>query len=334
MIRRRWASHALLSISLVTTLTLMAGCAISPSSRDTAVTPAPAPPSTDQWSWATTGWSLTADAEPPYFDKPPADIYGRELDDTGLAIYYERNSDDVRTDHPVVYAQYGISALLEYERTGEQRWLDRAVRQAEQLETMRTERGDGWWYPYSFDWTYEDRTLTAPWWSGMAQGQALSLFTRLARTTGDERWVFAADHTWASFQQEPSATEPWSTFIDDNHLWFEEYAGDQPPLMVLNGQIFAIFGLFDYWQFTQDPEVAEYLDGGATTVLSIMPEIREPGDVSYYCVQDNFCERERWQDEKYHVIHSWQLNTLARITGDVSFSEWADQLEADWKPAE
>ncbi|MBH0128941.1 D-glucuronyl C5-epimerase family protein [Salinibacterium sp. NK8237] len=330
MIRRR-ATRALLGISLALVLSVVAGC--SPPSTP-AVPSIPAPPTVDEWSWTTTGFSLSTDADAPYSDRAPADVHGRDLDDTGLAIYYERNSADVRADHPVVYAQYGISALMEYESSGDPLWLDRAARQAEQLVAMRMERGEGWWYPYSFDWTYEDRTLTAPWWSGMAQGQALSLFTRLAQTTGEEQWATAADHTWASFQQEPSATEPWSTFIDDDHLWFEEYAGDQHPLMVLNGQIFAIFGLYDYWNFTQDQEVARYIDGGATTVLNIMQQIRKPGEISYYCVQDDFCARERWQDKKYHVIHSWQLNTLARLTGDAAFGEWADQLEADWKPSE
>ncbi|QAV69373.1 hypothetical protein ESZ53_02300 [Salinibacterium sp. UTAS2018] len=330
MTRKRRAPRALLGTSFALALLVLAGCSAVPTPTDTA---ALTPPSVEEWSWATTGWSLNTEADAPYMDRPPANLTSRDLDDTGLAIYYERNSDKVRADHPVVYAQYGISALIEYERTGQKQWLERAARQAEQLVTMHTERGDGWWYPYSFDWTYDDRTLTAPWWSGMAQGQALSLFSRLAQVTGDEQWATAADHTWASFRQEPSASEPWSTFIDDEHLWFEEYAGDQPPLMVLNGQIFAIFGLYDYWRLTQDPEVARYVDGGATTVLSIMPEIRNAGDISYYCVQVDFCARARWQDQKYHAIHSWQLNTLAKLTGDPQFSEWADQLESDWQPA-
>lgn len=283
--------------------------------------------------WEVTGWKLASDIPAPYSDRPPADIHARELDETGLAIYHQRNT-QIRAHHPVVYAQYGISALLEYESTGNSLWLDKAIRQAEGLVEMRAEREDGWWYPYSFDWTYENRTLTAPWWSGMAQGQALSLFSRLAETTNDERWLDAAHHTWVSFTQEHSESAPWSTIIVDNHLWFEEYAGDQPPLLVLNGQIFAVFGLYDYWKLTGSPEVAAYVDGGATTVLSIMDDIREPGDVSYYCVQDNYCERPRWQDKKYHVIHSWQLNTLATITQDAQFSNWADLLEADWKPSE
>ncbi|MCY1456738.1 hypothetical protein D9M71_739790 [compost metagenome] len=118
----------------------------------------------------------------------------------------------------------------------------------------------------------------------------------------------------------------------DGHLYLEEFAGNQPPLLVLNGQIFSLFGLYDYWRHTGDAEVLRYLDGATTTVVDMMPTVRVPGDVSYYCVQDVFCQRPRWQDMKYHQIHSWQLDTLARITQDEQFADWVNLLRQDWSP--
>ena len=135
----------------------------------------------------------------------------------------------------------GFKLVSDYQAKGDQIWLDRAVRHAERLAEIRTERDGAWWFPYLFPWTYYQRTMTVPWWSGMAQGQALSLFVRLYEETGDGRWSVAADKTWQSFLQPRSAAEPWSTMVDGDSLWFEEYAGNQPPLLVLNGQIFAIF---------------------------------------------------------------------------------------------
>ena len=284
--------------------------------------------------WATSGLTLDADVEAPYFDRPPVNVHDAavKLDSTGLRIYL-RLDNKQRADHPVVYAQYGISALMEYHRTGDTVWLDRAKRHAQKLTQIKVVRDGAWWYPYRFPWTYYERTLTTPWWSGMAQGEALSLFTRLAEETGDPAWDEAADRTWASFSQPYSATLPWSSLVVDKNLYFEEFASNQPPLLVLNGHVFAMFGLYDYWRHTGNAEVARYFDGAATTVLDrMMPLVRLDNGVSYYCVQAEYCQSPLWQNQKYHVIHSWQLDTLTRLTGNQEFTEWADVLRADWQP--
>lgn len=196
---------------------------------------------------------------------------------------------------------------------------------------MRTERGDAWYFPYLFDWTYAGKKLYSPWWSAMAQGEALSLFVRLHEETGDERWRVAADHTWLSLTQPRSTAEPWATKTDNGLLVFEEYAGNLPPLKVLNGHLFALFGVHDYWRLTGDPEAASYLDGAATTVLEVMSALRVLGGVSYYCWESD-CPRSYWQNPTYHVIHSWQLDTLARLANDARFSVWASTLRSDWVP--
>ena len=102
---------------------------------------------------------------------------------------------------------------------------------------------------------------------------------------------------------------------------------------MLNGHVFALFGLYDYWLRTGDTEAAAYFDGGATTVLHrMMPLVRVADGVSYYCVQAEFCQRPLWQNEKYHEIHSWQLDSLAQITGDARFTEWASVVRSDAEP--
>ncbi|NEN04581.1 hypothetical protein G3T36_01720 [Diaminobutyricibacter tongyongensis] len=284
--------------------------------------------------WATSGFTLSGTAELPYSDAPPVDVHNPSIkvDSTGLLIYL-RHDNGARADHPVGYAQYGISALLEYQKTGDKLWLARAIRQAQQLIAIHTVRNGSWWFPYRFPWTYYERTLTTPWYSGMAQGQALSLFVRLAEATSDPAWDDAATHTATSFTQQHSTTAPWASLEIDHHLYFEEYAGNQPPLLVLNGHIFAIFGLYDYWRHTGDATAAALIDGGATTVLErMLPAVRVESGVSYYCVQADYCQSPLWQNQHYHPIVSWQMDTLASITGDARYTTWAQQLRDDWSP--
>ncbi|WP_175525276.1 cell wall-binding repeat-containing protein [Microbacterium sp. cf046] len=327
-----WAPHVALStVSAPERIVIGGEGAVSEAAA--ANTPCSSQPPA-QPGFAMTGWQFDPAAAAPYSDRPPVNVDDPAivLDATGLRVYLRRDN-GARADHPVAYAQYGISALMEYQRTGDTIWLDRATRHAERLEQIHTERAGAWWFPYMFPWTYYQRTLTEPWWSGMAQGQALSLFVRLYDETGDARWENAAHRTWQSFLQPRSQAEPWSTLVDGDRLFFEEYAGDQPPLLVLNGHVFAIFGIYDYWRLTDDPDALRLLDGGATTTLAIMPDVRNPGAVSYYCVQPDYCKSPLWQNSAYHAIHSWQLDTLARLTHDESFSEWADLLRDDWTPA-
>lgn len=283
-------------------------------------------------SFTTSGITFSTQAAAPYSDRPPVDVRAadQKVDSTGLRIV-NMGPGGSRVDHPVAYAQYGLSALLEYQRTGERIWLDRALRQAQRLEQIHTERDTAWYFPYLFDWTYPGRTLHQPWWSAMAQGEALSLFVRLNTETGDQHWRDAAEHTWLSLKQPRSASEPWSTMTDSGLLVFEEYAGDAPPLKVYNGHMFAIFGVYDYWRLTGDETAAKYLDGAATTTLRVFNSIRVPGGVSYYCWQ-TACRKPAWQNPTYHVIHSWELDTLARLTGDRRFSDDAALLRKDWAP--
>ncbi|WP_040165448.1 cell wall-binding repeat-containing protein [Microbacterium gorillae] len=283
-----------------------------------------------QGTWRTSGFTFSTAVDAPYADRPPVDVHDPSirLDSTGLRIY-NRVDNGQRADHPVAYAQYGISALAEYQRTGERVWLDRATRHAQRLIEMHTDRGEAWFYPYLFPWTYPGVRMGSQWWSMMAQGEALSLFTRLYEETGDEQWKGAADHTWQSFLSPRSTSEPWGVMTDGGRLWLEEYAANVPPLMALNGHIFAVFGLYDYYKLTGDATVLKYLDGATTAVLEVMPAIRKPGGVSYYCARANFCQTKTWQNAAYHPIHIWQLRTLARLTSDGRFTTWADRLRSD-----
>ncbi|OIU86621.1 cell wall-binding repeat-containing protein [Microbacterium sp. AR7-10] len=291
--------------------------------------PAPVSP-----SWKLGGFTFRDDVPAPYSDRPTVNVKdpGIVLDSTGLRVL-NMGPGGSRVDHPVAFAQYGMSALAEYQKTGERVWFDRAKRHAERLVQIRTERDGAWFYPYLFDWASTFSSYTAPWWSGMAQGEALSLFVRMYEQTGDEKWRTAADRTWQSLNLPESRTEPWARLMVGDTLWIEEYAGRDgaKPMRVLNGHIFALFGVYDYWKMTKDAEVLRYLDGAAASVLEVMPKIRVPNGVSYYCWQSG-CFVPRWQHKTYHPIHSWQLDTLARLTGDQRFANWAATLRKDWSP--
>lgn len=280
--------------------------------------------------YAITGLTLRLGEElPPY---PGASAAGREddgdHDEHGVRMV---ELDGVLHDHPVAQAQYGLRNLTAYQQTGDPFFLDRAVMQAQRLVYRRVESRQAWWFPYQFDFTVQgdvDYVAEAPWYSAMAQGQALSLFTRLADATGDARWREAADATFAGFLVEPHPDEPWGTWVDDTgSLWLEEYPRwpASSSSRVLNGHIFAALGLYDYHWLTASAQARELYDGALTTVLETFETgFRRPGWVSEYSL---FHAR---PNARYHQIHIGELLTLYRQTAHVAFAAMADELRADF----
>lgn len=168
----------------------------------------------------------------------------------------------------------------------------------------------------------------------MAQGQILSLFVQLAEATDDPKWRNEADRAFAPLLEIYASDDlpkdhPWVVFVDSGEwLWLEEYAGDVEPMRVLNGHIFAMFGLYDYWMLTHDDRAQGLFNGAAATVLEFVPHLRNPGEASWYGmrIQDN----PNAQSEKYHRIHVEQLAMLGQMTGDDRFTELSEQLRSDF----
>ena len=84
-----------------------------------------------------------------------------------------------------------------------------------------------------------------------------------------------------------------------------------------------LFGLYDYYEETGAAEVHKMLLGGLTTVLHYLPDFRNPGGISYYCLSHHV------RSLKYHNIHVAQLRMLARMTESPVFARYATLFDAD-----
>lgn len=83
-------------------------------------------------NWATSDFQFRTDVSAPYADRAPVDVHSPsiKLDQDGVRIYtYAPTGQSMF--HPVSLAQYGISALMEFDKTGKQIWLSRAAAQGQ-----------------------------------------------------------------------------------------------------------------------------------------------------------------------------------------------------------
>jgi hypothetical protein len=232
------------------------------------------------------------------------------------------------TDHPVAQAQYGLLNIYSYQIHRNPRFLHRAAAQAQRLIDRHVEVEGAWFYPYPFDFRLymTGRSLKAPWFSAMAQGQALSLFVALYEQTQAMGWLTAAEHTFASLLRRPRGPDDTAvSHVHRGNLWLEEYP-DWPVDQsghVLNGLLFAAIGVHDYHRVSGSARAQRLLEGVAATVVDRFDDIRSPGQESFYSV---------WRQKrypKYHAIHIKQLRYLGQMTGDRRFVRMAEQLEAD-----
>jgi hypothetical protein len=269
----------------------------------------------------------------PYNDAPSLTrLPTGRVDGTGVRVYANaRITGGHAMNHPVLQAQYGLQLLNTYRLTSDARYLTMATRQAQRLVDTHVDSRGAWWFPYPFDFPLSsglNYVMRAPWYSAMAQGQAMSLFARLAGATGDPQWRQAADHAFASLQLGYSATEPWATWRDGNGmLWLEEYPGRTMSTSgrVLNGHMFATYGVWDYWRTTRSAAAAALFDTALQTVRRyVLTGFRNPGWASSYGLRGDV------PAEKYHAIHINQLLHMHALTGDQSFAAMAETLHRDF----
>ncbi len=240
-------------------------------------------------------------------------------------------------DHPVGQAQYGLQNLNTYRRTNDVFYLNRALLQANRLIATKQEFNGGWYYPYMFDWAsagaHTGLVQRAPWYSGMAQGEATGFFAQLAqvaRLSDAQRATYrdAADKTFVTLTIGPGAV-PWVVHTDaEGYLWLEEYP-QEPETdsdFTYNGHLFATLGVWDYAMLTGSAVAADIFDGALTTAVRHFRSVRNAGWYSDYCVQHDMPHR------NYHVVHINLMLQMHWLSGRHEPAAISDALVADYPP--
>lgn len=224
--------------------------------------------------------------------------------------------------NPVTMSQKGINLFDRFQKMGDTLYLDYARRHRNALESLMDENG---LFEYRINWHHRlDIFLWNPWYSGMAQGQALSLLSRLAYYAGDSLSEVMAHKVYRTLNFNLEFSDEIIRVGRDGYAWIEEYPAD-PPDHTFNGFMFAIIGIYDFYHLlSNNEETRSVLSSYLTTVNNNMKLFRNPGTVSFYCLRHHHI------DTTYHKIHIQQLDYLTEITNDSSFTKFADTLRMDY----
>lgn len=216
---------------------------------------------------------------------------------------------------PVTVAQFalGLHAQLLKGEGSRETFLCQAGWLRDNLVAMPA--GFGLWLHNFAQLSYR---LEPPWVSGMAQGQGISTLLRAFQLTGDETYRDAAFFAAAAFAHDISEGGV-ACRDEDGSLWLEEYPSD-PPSHVLNGFIFALWGVFDLWRVTEDARYRHLWDEGVQTLKRNLPRYERSGGWSRYDVL-----REEKVSSEYHWTHVVQLEIMGALTGENLFLEVAER---------
>ena len=219
--------------------------------------------------------------------------------------------------YPVYVAEYAIGNFDKYIETKDEKYKENFLKQIDWLVENISDRGNyGVWEHY-YKLPYYDFGI--PWVHGMAQGLAVSALLRAYNITNKDVFLETARKAYGVF--EIAIKGGGVRFVDKNgNIWLEEY-GISPPAHILNGFIFALFGVYDFFLATKEEKALNLWREGIKTVETNLPQY----DLGYWSLYN--LVHEHPAPLMYHTIHINQLSALYSLTGKKIFMQYAAKWE-------
>jgi heparosan-N-sulfate-glucuronate 5-epimerase len=225
--------------------------------------------------------------------------------------------------NPIAIAQYGLGCWNQWCASGDRPSFEKAFLAGEWLaEHLETNAGGKRVWMHHFDWEYF-RLLRAPWYSGLAQGQGISLLLRLAAdpARGGARFREAAEAAFTALAA--PIGEGGCVYRDAaGDDWIEEYL-TTPPTHILNGFMWALWGVCDLMRDdTCSAGIRAQAAGLWERSLGTLEKNMARFDTGYWSRYDLAPVRlANPASAFYHRLHLAQLEVMERLTGRPVFAE-------------
>ena len=227
------------------------------------------------------------------------------LDETDLV--YNITNEGKRVYFSIAIFQYGLGAYDLYLMSAETKYKQLFLRTVDWALANQEESGA--WNTFSIV------NITPPY-SSMAQGEGASLLVRAYMETRDLKYLQAAKQA-VDFMCR-AIVDGGCTQYSEGKTWFKEYI-EKP--VVLNGWIFSIWGLYDYYKVSGDIRYKKYLDNAVNALEQDLALFA----CSYWSKYD--------MDNKlaspfYHRLHIAQLKVMYELFDCKAFLDYADQWDS------
>jgi len=251
--------------------------------------------------------------------------YAGDYDRNGIPQLNYRGDIGVQYN-PIAIAQWSLGNYNLWKQSNNKENYKKFIKGANWLnDNLKLNNKKVYVWQHHFDWTYKE-TLVSPWHSGLAQGQGLSVLCRAYNTTNNEDYLKSIENVYKSFQVD--VKDGGVTFTDkDGDIWIEEYIMENQPTHILNGFIWGLWGIYDYWLLTKNDDIKIVFDNYVKTIeKNIMKydngywSLYELSNLNINMIASTF----------YHRLHIVQLEILYKMSGkrifmDIS-SKWIKYL--------
>lgn len=215
--------------------------------------------------------------------------------DTGESIFFS-----------IGIFQYGLAAYDLYLISNDDIYISKLIACADWA--VENQQIDGGWVTFAYD------NPEHPY-SSMAQGEGISLLIRAHIVTNNENYILAAKKA-KDFMLKPVGKGGTARY-EGGETYLYEYTNE--PL-VLNGWIFSLWGLYDFYKYLGDDNVKKVLISTLQSMKKKLPEY----DLQYWSKYD---DGKRIASPFYHKLHIAQLTAMYDLFGDDIFKIYADK----WK---
>jgi hypothetical protein len=262
-----------------------------------------------------------------YIDMRPAkihyskNIYNGKFDELGVPMCTV-SSNELKY-FPINIAQYGFMLHADYLHSKSDATLKTLLYCIDRLEVLKTETQTEaiWWHDY-----HEEKYNIRPnWASAMAQGEIISLYLRVYQITGNNKLLKTAEKAYA-FLQNDTSDKKVRIYDQNGDLWFEEYPST-PSSYVLNGFIYALFGIYDLYRVTKNKNAEKDIQLCIQTLKNNL-HLFDAGYWTYYDLLKKELVRYYYQKN----VHLPQIKILAALTGDQFFSQYASKWQKQITP--
>jgi hypothetical protein len=248
--------------------------------------------------------------------------YDGHHDDSGIPMLDYRGRIGLQYN-PIAIAQWGLANFNRYASTRDGIAEQKCFKAAEWLRANLQSNSSGvsvW--THLFDWEYRS-TLKAPWYSGLAQGQGISLLLRAAAASGNRSYLDSAHAAFEAFLRPLS--EGGVIFTDpEGRKWIEEYIVE-PPTHILNGFMWALWGVYDYSLVFPQSEARALFQSAVETLMENLPRY----DIGFWSLyEQSGTALPMVASPFYHQLHIVQLRVTHQITGLALLADTANRWES------
>ena len=182
--------------------------------------------------------------------------FNSTLDSRGIPMLDYQGSIGLQYN-PIAISQWGLGNYNLWYETKSKKYFEKFMLSANWLvDNLKKNKFGFKVWMHHFDFEYRD-TLKSPWYSGLAQGQGISLLVRAFKETNKTIYKNAAYDALEVFKV--SVDSGGVNYCDsDGNNWIEEYIVT-PPTHILNGFMWGLWGEYMILVFFSMMKILEHV---------------------------------------------------------------------------